>query len=221
MCLPKRKNPKGKKKHESNHHHHTSYTKKNILLDGIFFDQVPTATDAYTLAYMQNLTTYARNAANLGDAVYFNTGATTPAAYYAMADYVNSYEEPLTYTSSFTLSALKYVDPTLASQSSQIIYSYFSDTNQLNTDIKALVSSGLAGLYVTDIAGFGQFPTFGSTLVGDVYSAALSVSSAAAKTKTASSASSTSTAKTTTASSSSTKTTSNRLAKRTAMALVV
>lgn len=119
------------------------YAASNIKMDGIFFDEVPTA--AANVAYMQKLTTYARGKFSSSTLV-LNPGAVPAAQYYTLADYVAAFEGD---ASGYNANTLGTVAAAKRAASAFIMYNYKGTQAAQTAVVKALSKGGLGALFIS------------------------------------------------------------------------
>lgn len=129
-----------------------SYTGGDIHLDGIFFDEAPSAwTAATTGAYMTNITNFARSNFT---SVTFNPGTTTDAQFFTLADNIVVFENaagqwipPIINTLNRTTSAQK-------AKSVVMIYNFKGKGVDQYAITQTVTGMGMAGLFLSDVTGY-------------------------------------------------------------------
>lgn len=119
------------------------YAGSNIKMDGIFFDEAPTAASGVT--YMQKVTAYARSKFT-GSTIVLNPGAIPAAQYYTLADFVTVFEAD---ASSYTTNTLGTVATAKRAASAFMIYNYKQTQAAQTAVIKALSQGGLGALFIS------------------------------------------------------------------------
>ena len=137
-------------------------------IDGIFFDESP--SDANCTAYMSSATAFAKKTLMYPSTVLFNAGTKVDPSYWSIADYINVFENADTAYWSANISALDDFGR-YSTQSTMIIHDYVEGSKQLREDVATILSfeqDAMAGLYITDLSVYSEFPTDFMCLVGDV-----------------------------------------------------
>lgn len=124
-----------------------SYSASNISIHGLFIDE------SSNLAYMTNVTAFARNAFGSKITIYCHFGAQAPADFYKICDAVGSFESYASYLSTQTMQ--NTIPAGFASQAGIIIHHFAgktadgitADINSLNSYIQGMVKGGLGWLY--------------------------------------------------------------------------
>ncbi|PQE15157.1 cell surface spherulin 4 protein [Rutstroemia sp. NJR-2017a BVV2] len=123
----------------------STYTEKDIHLDGIFFDDI---IDTWTTTSSNYHTTIATLAHSLNLTVTLNPGTTVPSQFYALADNIlaleNDYED-------FTAGKGGKVSAIGAEMSkSSVMLNDFSGTEaQMKSLVQSWVQAGVAGVFIT------------------------------------------------------------------------
>jgi Spherulation-specific family 4 len=134
-------------------------------MSGIFFDETTAIYNSDTLAYMTNITEYARSVLGPGnDTIVFNPGTIAPTQWYSLADHVVAYED--TYAD-YSSNVIASIPAALRPQSSFIMYSFTGDAPTQQTLIDSIVAAGVSGLFITTVPGY----TAWSALMGQFCSA--------------------------------------------------
>jgi hypothetical protein len=124
---------------------------KDIHIGGIFFDEAPTTPDK--IDYMRNITTFARNTLTNGNTILFNAGVQVDPGYWAIADFINVFENT---EAAYDVADIGALDGNgiYSHQASLIIHSYTDDISTLKYDVDTIMNfdkDGIAGLYITDV----------------------------------------------------------------------
>ena len=135
---------------------------KDIHIGGIFFDEAPTTPDK--IPYMRNITTFARNTLTHGKTVLFNTGQQVDPGYWAIADFINVFEDT---EAAYDVADIGALDGNgiYSHQATLLIHSYTDGTSTMIRDIETILAfqnDGIAGLFITDVTvannPYGRFP---------------------------------------------------------------
>ncbi|KAF2764262.1 hypothetical protein EJ03DRAFT_321482 [Teratosphaeria nubilosa] len=147
---------------------HGKCTKQDIHLDGIFFDEAP--SDGNCSSYMSNATSFARSTLTRGSTVLFNAGEAVDSTYWSIADYINVFEDTEAAYDTADIGALdgegKY-----HGQTTMIIHSYTDGADIVARDVNTILNvtnDAMAGLYITDLDVYSEFPTNWMGFVGQV-----------------------------------------------------
>ncbi|KXL46180.1 hypothetical protein M433DRAFT_149440 [Acidomyces richmondensis BFW] len=143
-------------------------TSQDIHVDGIFFDEAP--SDGNCTAYMSGATSFAKSTLTRGSTVLFNAGQAVNTTYWAIADYINIFEDTEAAYDSADIGSLdengKY-----SSQSTMIIHSYTSGWSTMQQDVNTILSlqhDAMAGLYISNLDGYSNFPSNWTGFVAEV-----------------------------------------------------
>jgi hypothetical protein len=121
-------------------------------MSGIFFDETTAIYNSDTLAYMSNITTYARSIFGPGnDTIVFNPGTIAPSQWYSLADYIVAYED--TYAD-YSSNVIMSIPATQRPQSLFIMYSFTGDATAQQTLVSSIVEAGIRGLFITTMPGY-------------------------------------------------------------------
>jgi len=135
----------------------SSYVDSDISMDGIFFDETPSRSSNETSEYLQNITTYAREAFSPSKAhIAFNPGVPVNESFYEIADTINIFEN--TY-SAFNLTTLDVVDWDLLARSTYAIHSFTGDAEEHQDLISNLSDSNVGGFLITTETGYTSLST--------------------------------------------------------------
>ncbi|MCJ1264690.1 hypothetical protein MMC22_004564 [Lobaria immixta] len=137
----------------------------SIHVNGIFFDEAP--TDAASVTYMQNITTYARKKLTTpGKTIVYNPGDLVYKDYWKYADYINVFESS---EADYDVADIGVLDGygVYASQTTLIIHTYQSNLQTEEKDVDTIIDidhDGIAGVFITERIGtqnqdpYGAFP---------------------------------------------------------------
>lgn len=119
----------------------------SIALQGIFFDEAPSAYNNETWAYMSNISTFARDSMGPGRKyVTLNPGVPVDAAFYNISDNVIIFENAW---DQFNLTKLEAHGWDLMGKSTYIIHDFPKDTLLQAEAINNLTDANLRGLLIT------------------------------------------------------------------------
>ena len=145
---------------------------KDIHIGGIFFDEAPTGPDK--LDYMRNITTFARNTLTNGKTILFNAGVQVDPGYWAIADFINVFENTVAAYDVADIGALDG-NGIYSHQATLLIHTYTHNTAREIDDIETIMdfeNDGIAGLFITDVTvannPYGSFPARWTTFVSNV-----------------------------------------------------
>lgn len=141
---------------------------QDIHVDGIFFDEAP--SDGNCSAYMKNATAFAKKTLTRGNTVLFNAGGAVNTSYWAIADYINVFENTEAKYDSADIGALDG-NGVYHAQSTMILYNYTDGSSILHRDVNTILSvknDAMAGLYITDTDLYSQFPSNWTGFVSEV-----------------------------------------------------
>ena len=162
----------------------STYSGANIGMDGIFFDEAPSAFNTQTSTYMSTVASQARTALGAGrDYVVFNAGAHSPiildSAFYAMADTIIVFED---YASAYNVDAVKKITPALRSQSAFILHDFSGSSSEQTTVTSKIVGNGVTGVYITDSSSYAAWGSMWSAFTTAMSNAKLNSMSTAGST---------------------------------------
>ncbi|KFG79509.1 putative cell surface spherulin 4-like protein [Metarhizium anisopliae] len=143
-----------------------SYSASNISIHGLFIDE------SSNLAYMTNVTSFARKAFSGNITIFCHFGAAAPADFYKICDAVGSFESYASYLSTATMK--NTIPAGYEKQAGIIIHDFVgktadgiaADTNSLNSYIQGMVKGGLGWLYFC--TGYFNSMSTGPATVGQV-----------------------------------------------------
>ena len=122
-------------------------------VDGIFFDESPSTDEEGYVAYMADVSAFAKATLGQEAITMFNAGTGVSAQYWDLADYICVLENSGSTFESFSTEDLdeltsggKYAD-----QATFILYDYEGD---LRADVQDIVGKGISGVSVTDAEGY-------------------------------------------------------------------
>ena len=122
----------------------------SVQVNGIFFDEAP--TDAASVTYMQNITTYARNKLTHGKTIVYNPGNPVYKDYWKYADYINVFENTEAIFRNTPLDSLTG-NGVYAGQSTLLIHTYQSNAQTEENDVDTLIDTDyddIAGVFITE-----------------------------------------------------------------------
>lgn len=128
--------------------HWQDYSRADIHMDGIFFDEAPSAYSKTTYSTMTAITNYARSTIYADNVkVIFNPGVIPDSRYYDIADTIVAFEDYYANYNSKTLSTI----PQVNRAKSAILMHHFTGTLQDQTAIvSSLTNGGLQALWISD-----------------------------------------------------------------------
>jgi len=130
----------------------------DIAVDGIFFDETPTAYTNVTSSYLKSVTSYARE--KLGPSkvhIAFNPGLPVNESFYEIADTINIFENTF---AAFNLTTLDIVNWDLLGRSTYAIHSFKGDEDDHVDLIRNLSDSNVGGFIVTTDEGYTKLSDF-------------------------------------------------------------
>ena len=122
----------------------------SIHVNGIFFDEAPTV--AANVTYMQAISTYARNTLTNGHTIVFNTGAAVDSRYWAVADFINVFENTEAAYKAANIGALDG-QGVYSEKTTLIIHTYTSSLTIEESDVDTIIDSdhdNIAGVFITE-----------------------------------------------------------------------
>lgn len=132
-----------------------NYTDADIHVDGIFFDEAVAEYDESNAAYMDSITTFAKNALGAGrDTVVFNPGLAVAAEWYNIADYVVAFENSY---SAYSPSVLSNLPAEVRGKSQIMIYSFDGDETAQAALVNDLAAGDIGGAFITTQPGYTAF----------------------------------------------------------------
>ncbi|KAK4913680.1 hypothetical protein LTR49_018014 [Elasticomyces elasticus] len=134
-------------------------TDADVHIDGIFFDEAPSDTNATT--YMSDITSFAKSTLTRGSTVLFNAGQAMDPAYWSIADYINVLEDTEVAYDGADIGALNG-EGEFHAQTTIILHDYASGPTILERDVSTILSTtrdAMAGLYITDLDVYNKLPT--------------------------------------------------------------
>ncbi|KAK6603674.1 hypothetical protein H4I96_06442 [Botrytis cinerea] len=126
----------------------STYTKANIAIDGIFFDD---AVNEWTSASSGYMTDIASNAHALNLTVTFNPGTIADSEFFTIADKVVMIEDDYSAFTSRKGGSLNKIADTQQGQSSVIIYDFSGSQSQQDNTVNSIVASGVSEVYITTV----------------------------------------------------------------------
>jgi len=143
-------------------------TTQDVHIDGIFFDESP--SDASNITYMRNITNFAKSTLTHGSTVLFNSGQAVDTGYWAIADYINVFEDTEVQYDSADIGALDG-EGAYHSQTTMILHDYTDGASIMQRDVNTILNEkndAMAGLYITDLGIYSEFPTNWMGFVSEV-----------------------------------------------------
>ncbi|KAE8453724.1 hypothetical protein EG329_009235 [Mollisiaceae sp. DMI_Dod_QoI] len=134
-----------------------NYTSANIAVQGIFFDEATSSASNDSLAYMKDITTFAK--ASLGPGrqhISFNPGVMVDPAYYDMADTINIFENAW---SEFNVTALAAMPWDILAKSTYVIHNFTGDKYLQADLVSNLTDANVGGLLVTTQESYDSIST--------------------------------------------------------------
>lgn len=123
----------------------STYTKGDIAVDGIFFDD---AVNQWTSSASTYMTSIAEHAHALGLTVTFNPGTIAEKQFFDIADKIVMIEDAYSTYSSGKGDNLKDVSGQ-GGKSSVILYNFSGSLAQQTSTVNSIVSSGVSEIYIT------------------------------------------------------------------------
>ncbi|WPH02251.1 Hypothetical protein R9X50_00510700 [Acrodontium crateriforme] len=142
---------------------------KDIHVDGIFIDEAPGANGS-CVAYMQNITTFAKKTLTRGNTVLFNAGTAVNESYWAIPDYINVFENTEAAYDTANIGALDG-NGAHARKTTMLIYSHTTNSTIVKRDVQTIQriqQDAIAGLYISDLNTYTKFPTNFTGFVAEV-----------------------------------------------------
>jgi hypothetical protein len=132
----------------------SNHSNPNIMVQGIFFDEVTSSTKNESLEYMKNITNFARTALGPGRGeIVYNPGVTVDPIFYEMADLVSVFENSW---ETFNLSAISSIPWDLQAKSIYLIH-HFPGDDPLQADlINNLTDSNVGGMLITTQQSYNE-----------------------------------------------------------------
>ncbi|KAE8449624.1 hypothetical protein EG329_007954 [Mollisiaceae sp. DMI_Dod_QoI] len=124
----------------------SNYTKSNIQLHGIFFDEAPDAYTTQAYQYMSNCSSYAKSLSL--PTIVFNPGTPPATQYYSIATYLVTFED---YASAFTTTSITDIPSKYRNQSVFILHDLNATTMNQASIVKNMISYGVGGMFVTTV----------------------------------------------------------------------
>ena len=120
-------------------------------MDGIFFDETPSQYTPINYAYMLNLTTFARTTElnsqpPPSNNVIFNPGAVADSQYYALANYINAFENSW---SAYDDTVFNWIPEPYWEQTVFMIYGFKGTLAQQNSAVQDVKGKRLGGLFMS------------------------------------------------------------------------
>jgi hypothetical protein len=132
----------------------TNGTNPLVVVQGIFFDEVPSAYTNDTFNYMSDASNYAKSALGVGRRyITFNPGVPIDSSFYNLADNVIIFENTW---SEFNLTRMLQVPWNIMAKSTYLIHSFTAGDIIQAEVINNLTDSNVQGLYVTTTDGYDQ-----------------------------------------------------------------
>jgi hypothetical protein len=143
-----------------------NYQRKDIHMDGIFFDEAPQAYSTADYAYMSSVTSYVRSAFPAGrNRVTFNPGVLPESRYFDLADTINVFED---YYSSYSANTLSAIPAAERLKSTMIMHDFTGTQKQQAALVTSIAGSGISGLYITTSSGYSAFSRLWSQFVSSM-----------------------------------------------------
>ncbi|TVY58976.1 Spherulin-4 [Lachnellula cervina] len=143
-----------------------TYTPANISLDGIFFDEAPSAYDTSIYTNLQTATALARSS-DLRR-VIFNAGAVADTQYFALADYIIMYEGAY---ANFDAGAIGALAQAVRANSSVVVYDFTLAEADQKTFVDQLVGMGLGSFDITTTGSYSELSALWAAFTQQVSSA--------------------------------------------------
>lgn len=132
-----------------------SYTGADIHMDGIFFDEAPSAYTKATANFMNTAASRARsvlkNSKVATPYVIFNPGTTPASAFYGLADNIVVFEDAW---SQYKSTRLNTIPSAYRTKSTVIIHHFSGSTADESKFVTALRQAGYSGSFVTRQSGY-------------------------------------------------------------------
>ncbi|KAF4626551.1 hypothetical protein G7Y89_g11607 [Cudoniella acicularis] len=130
-----------------------NYTKANISVSGIFFDEAPSVLNTDNLSYMTNVSAFAKQSLGAGrNTVMFNPGVTVDRAWYNISDAIIIFEDTW---QKFNFTKLNStVPPDLVSQSITLIYNFTINSTMQTDVVSNLTGAKFGGTFITTQDGY-------------------------------------------------------------------
>jgi hypothetical protein len=146
-----------------------NYTQPDIHISGIFFDEAVYAYNKTTLAYMTNITTFARNLLGPGNnTIVFNPGEVVPSQWYSLADYIVAFENDFT---AYSSAIIGYISPPQRPQSLIIMYGFTGSQTTQQRLVDGVVAAEIGGLFVTTQQVYTAWSTLWAQFCSSINSA--------------------------------------------------
>ncbi|QSZ32264.1 hypothetical protein DSL72_001838 [Monilinia vaccinii-corymbosi] len=126
----------------------STYTKGNIAVDGIFFDD---AVSDWTSTSSDYMTEIANHAHALNLTVTLNPGTIADAKFFDIADNIVMIEDDYSAYSSGQGDSLQKINSACAPRSSVILYHFSGSADRQTSDVKSIVGSGASQIYITTV----------------------------------------------------------------------
>ncbi|KAA8564773.1 hypothetical protein MFRU_008g03860 [Monilinia fructicola] len=126
----------------------STYTKGDIAVDGIFFDD---AVNEWTSTSSTYMTAIANHAHSLNLTVTFNPGTIADAQFFDIADKIVMIEDAYSSYSSGTGDSLKQISNGQGDKSSVILYQFSGSSAQQTSTVDSIVNSGVSEIYITTV----------------------------------------------------------------------
>ena len=126
-----------------------SYTKSNITVSGIFFDEATDSIAAAPKEYMQNISAHAyTQISSVKTTVVFNPGCLVDKSYFSLADTIVEFESPL--SSYFPLKTINSFQKGYKKQTAIIVHSAAGvGAVKLKTMVQRAKTGNVGGIYFT------------------------------------------------------------------------
>lgn len=153
-------------------------TTQDLHMDGIFFDESPTVPG--NVSYMNTLATFAKSTLTKGPkTTLFNTGTAVDKGYWAVADYINVFEDTEAAYYAADIGALDG-NGVYSQQTTLVIHSYTDPVANVYNDVNTIIShnhDAIAGLFITNIKAaladpYASFSNIWSNFTDDMASVA-------------------------------------------------
>ncbi|KAM3080852.1 hypothetical protein ACMFMG_004810 [Clarireedia jacksonii] len=142
----------------------STYTKKDIHLDGIFYDDI---LDTWTSDSSNYYTTIATHAHALNLTVTLNPGTTVPDQFYALADNILALENDYADFAAGRGGDVAKIDESVMGKSSVMLREFSGSEEQMKSLVKSWVGDGVKGVFVTS-GGYEAEGTVWDQFVGVV-----------------------------------------------------
>ncbi len=132
-----------------------NYTASDIRMSGIFFDEAVYDYNSTTIAYMTQITNFARSSLGTNnDSIVYNPGTVVPSQWYTLADYVVAFENSY---SAYSSAVINSIGAAQRVQSVFMVYGVTGGVAAQTSLVNAVAEGGVGGLFVTDQSGYTSF----------------------------------------------------------------